>query len=177
MANNLWKLSAKSVRDLLQKSEISPIEAINSAIERISQVNKILNAVPVLCIDRAKESAKKLKDKRINNSKDFLFGLPILIKDLTEVEGVKTTYGSPIYKNNISKYSNYLVENLGPSSYSGGQGELIEPTNWSTYVYQIYDSSLEENVNDEYRNAASNLATNDGVVFIMGQKECLLILQ
>tara|TARA_B100000029_G_scaffold215460_1_gene213283 strand:+ start:469 stop:1884 length:1416 start_codon:yes stop_codon:yes gene_type:complete len=112
MANNLWKLSAKSVRDLLQKSEISPIEAINSAIERISQVNKILNAVPVLCIDRAKESAKKLKDKRINNSKDFLFGLPILIKDLTEVEGVKTTYGSPIYKNNISKYSNYLVENL-----------------------------------------------------------------
>ena len=61
MANNLWKLSAKTVRDLLEKSEISPIEAIDSAVERISQVNHILNAVPTLCIERAKRSAIKLK--------------------------------------------------------------------------------------------------------------------
>ena len=45
MANNLWKLSAKTVRDLLEKSEISPIEAIDSAVERISQVNHIFQIV------------------------------------------------------------------------------------------------------------------------------------
>ena len=112
MANNLWKLSAKTVRDLLEKSEISPIEAIDSAVERISQVNHILNAVPTLCIERAKRSAIRLKKITVDNPDNFLFGLPIMIKDLTEVKGVKTTYGSPIYKDNISKYSNYLVENL-----------------------------------------------------------------
>ena len=42
----------------------------------------------------------------------YLYGLPLLVKDLTEVKGVRTTYGSPIFVDNIPAYSNYLVEKL-----------------------------------------------------------------
>jgi len=65
---------------------------------------------------------------------------------------------------------NYLVEHPLDSSYAGGHADLMDASN-TTSIYQIYDSSLEENVNDEYQTAAANIATNDGVVFIMGQKD------
>ena len=39
----------------------------------------------------------------------FIINLPVLIKDITEVEGVKTTYGSKLYENYISKKSDILV--------------------------------------------------------------------
>jgi amidase len=49
----------------------------------------------------------------------LLAGLPIPIKDLTNVEGVLTTQGSPIYKDNIPARSDLVVEHLE------GQGGLI----------------------------------------------------
>src|ERR1700687_2248992 len=38
--------------------------------------------------------------------------MPVPIKDLTNVEGVLTTQGSPIYKDNIPAHSDLLVEHL-----------------------------------------------------------------
>ena len=53
----------------------------------------------------------------LNNIPGFLHGLPIVIKDLTDVKGVKTTYGSTIYKNHVPTESDYLVQRI---EYMGG---------------------------------------------------------
>ncbi len=49
---------------------------------------------------------------RAPNERGPLAGLPVAIKDLTEVKGVRTTHGSPIFADNISAFSDILVERL-----------------------------------------------------------------
>ena len=61
-----------------------------------------------MCADRAKKIITENPEKI--NSVLALF--PVLIKDTTEVAGVKTTYGSKLYENNISKKSDILVSNI-----------------------------------------------------------------
>jgi amidase len=69
------------------------------------------NALPTLCFDRARNQAKTLMQKP-RGERGLLAGLPIPIKDLTNVAGVKTTQGSPIYKDNIPAHSDIAVELL-----------------------------------------------------------------
>src|SRR5690606_8387373 len=50
--------------------------------------------------------------KRPAGKRGRLAGLPLPIKDLTEVEGVRTTWGSPIFADHIPDRSDILVQNL-----------------------------------------------------------------
>jgi len=109
--NLLWKNSAKEVISLLKNNSISPAEALNSCLNRIKETHEDINAVVTICEERAHKKIKDL-NKDFDNHPGYLHGLPIVIKDLNEVENVKTTFGSKIYKNNISKHSDYLVENI-----------------------------------------------------------------
>ena len=103
-------MTATQVVGLLRAREVSPLELLDVLENRIASVDPIVNALPTLCFDRARDHARKLSD---NNGKDsLLVGLPVPIKDLTEVSGVKTTFGSSIYKDNISTNSDLMVTHL-----------------------------------------------------------------
>ncbi len=106
--DTLWKLNATQIIKLLDKKDISPDEVLNSSIKRIKEVNPSINAIVTLCLERAKENILKNK----NNTQNILKNIPVLIKDITEVAGVKTTFGSKLYENHISKVSDILVENI-----------------------------------------------------------------
>ena len=59
-----------------------------------------INALPTLCLDRAREHARRLargEGREAEGEPGWLGGLPVAIKDLADVSGVRTTYGSPIY--------------------------------------------------------------------------------
>ena len=58
--SELWKRSAVDVVDLLRSGEISPVEAVQAAIERIEAVDIKTNALPIRCFDRAIERAQTL---------------------------------------------------------------------------------------------------------------------
>ena len=80
-------------------------------MDRIEKLNPDLNAI-VLQKDREliiKEAIEKDKAKEIDKS---LNGLPIAIKDLTDVVGFKTTYGFPGSKNNQPKKNSLFVNRL-----------------------------------------------------------------
>src|SRR6185312_13138597 len=70
-----------------------------------------VNALPTLCFDRARSRAGELM-KRKPGDRGLLAGLPVPIKDLTDVEGVLTTQGSPIYRDNFPARSDLMVERL-----------------------------------------------------------------
>ncbi|SDP76806.1 amidase [Desulforhopalus singaporensis] len=111
--NELIKMTARQVVALLQKKEVSPLELVELSAERILEVDSIINAIPIQCFDRARSHARAIMD----NPPDpvphgYLYGLPLAIKDLDEVEGVRTTYGSPIFADNVSTSSGYMVETL-----------------------------------------------------------------
>lgn len=107
----LTQKSALDVKRLLDIKEISPLDLIDALETRISEVNPIVNALPTLCLDRAREHARKLTDLP-PEQRGRLGGIPLPIKDLTEVAGVRTTHGSPIYANHVPATSDLLVENL-----------------------------------------------------------------
>jgi len=111
--NDLVKMSATEAVERLKTSEVSPLDLIDAALERIQEIDGTLNALPTLCIERAREHAKSLTDHPPTEiPRGFLYGLPVAIKDLIEVAGVRSTFGSPIYADNIPDQSDYLVETI-----------------------------------------------------------------
>ncbi len=107
----LCKLEAHQVVDLLNRREVSPADLINAAFERIAATDPAVNAMPILCRDRAEASASALNTANKDHP-GWLGGLPIGIKDLTEVKGVRTTFGTISKAENVPDKSDPLVLRL-----------------------------------------------------------------
>ena len=108
---NLWKKSATEVVSMLKRKEISPDEALDANLKRIKETHSSINAVVTLCEKRARHQIKNLDTSR-KDQPGYLYGLPIVIKDLTEVKDVKTTYGSKVFEDYIPSASDFLVERI-----------------------------------------------------------------
>ena len=54
---DLTKLTARAAVDLLRRREVSPLEMIDAAVARIEATDGPLNALPTLCVDRARAAA------------------------------------------------------------------------------------------------------------------------
>jgi amidase len=107
----LFRSTACAIVDQLHSGEITPLDLLDVLERRIAEVDGKVNALPILCFDRAREQAKTLM-QRPAGSRGLLAGMPIPIKDLTNVGGVRTTQGSPIYKDHVPPRSDIVVERL-----------------------------------------------------------------
>ncbi|MSP52129.1 MAG: amidase [Alphaproteobacteria bacterium] len=113
---DLYRLTAREAVALLRNRQVSPLELIDAALERIAVVEPQVNALPIICADRARERAKTLMGNLPDDPPPhYLFGLPVAIKDMNDVAGVRTTYGSRLYADNVAKRSDYMVEALEAS--------------------------------------------------------------
>ena len=111
MTDVLIQKDAVEIRDLLIGGDITPLDLIDALEHRTESVDPIVNAVPTLCFDRARAMAKTLMDKPIDD-RGMLAGLPVLIKDLSNVAGVRSTQGSPIFSDYIPDQSDHVVLDL-----------------------------------------------------------------
>src|ERR1700744_3684747 len=107
----LLRSTACAIVDQLNSSKVTPLDLLDALEQRIAEVDGKTNALPILCFERARESAKALMQKP-SGERGMLAGLPVPIKDLTDVAGVKTTQGSPIFKDTIARQSDVVVELL-----------------------------------------------------------------
>jgi amidase len=107
----LVRETANAIVDKLKRGDVTPLELLDVLEKRIAEVDRDVNALPTLCFDRARDHAKALMQKK-PAERGLLAGLPVPIKDLTSVAGVRTTQGSPIYKDNIPERSDVMVEHL-----------------------------------------------------------------
>ena len=103
--------TALGVVEKLKAGTISPLECLDALEARIAAVDGAVNALPTLCFDRARQHARAMM-ARAADERGALYGLPVAIKDLTNVAGVRTTQGSPIYKDHVPASSDPLVERL-----------------------------------------------------------------
>src|ERR1700759_287705 len=102
--DSLVRETACAVVDKLNAGEVTPLDLLDVLEQRVAAVDGTVNALPTLCFDRARAHAKALMRKPVGE-RGLLAGLPVPIKDLTHVEGVRTTQGSPIFKDVISAHS------------------------------------------------------------------------
>ncbi|MCP3471213.1 amidase family protein [Bradyrhizobium sp. CCGUVB1N3] len=103
--------TACAVVDKLRAGDVTPLDLLDVVEKRIAEVEGKVNALPTLCFDRARTGARALMQKPAAE-RGLLAGLPVPIKDLTDVAGVLNTQGSPIFKDNIPARSDLLVEHL-----------------------------------------------------------------
>lgn len=103
--------TAIEVVGLLRRGEVSSRELLDALEERIAAVDGAVGALPTLCFERARRRAEALAARAVEE-RGLLAGLPVPIKDLTDVAGVRTTYGSPVYADHVPDRSDLLVERL-----------------------------------------------------------------
>jgi Asp-tRNA(Asn)/Glu-tRNA(Gln) amidotransferase A subunit family amidase len=103
-----WEMAEKIKTQELTSQEITEV-----LIERIEKLNPIINAYCTPTFDLAREMAKSADDRVRKNEKiQPLNGIPTSIKDLEEVKGVRTTYGSKIFENYIPNKDAVVVKRL-----------------------------------------------------------------
>lgn len=108
---DIIKATACDVVDRLNAGTVTPLDLLDALEARIGEVDGRVNALPTLCFDRARDHAKKLMARPLGQ-RGMLAGLPVPIKDLTAVAGVRTTQGSTIFKDVVPARSNISVERL-----------------------------------------------------------------
>jgi amidase len=109
MAEEFWRWPARRALEALRKGEVSPLDLVDSAEARHRAVDGKVNALIEPCFDRARAHARALMVRPMED-RGLLCGLPIGIKCLNDVAGVRTTYGSPIFADNVPETSDLMVE-------------------------------------------------------------------
>ena len=105
-------LSATELRRRVAAGELSPVELLDACLEQVDRHNGLINAVVTLD-PTAREQAREL-ERRLAAGEDpgLLCGLPVGIKDITPVAGVRTTYGSPLYSDHVPGEDALVVRRL-----------------------------------------------------------------
>ncbi len=94
--------------------EVAARELVEAHLVRIERLDRRLNAVPTLVPERALAAAEAADRRRAAGEPlPPLHGLPIAHKDLVDTAGVRTTYGSPSFRDNVPATDALLVERLG----------------------------------------------------------------
>ncbi|WP_394824471.1 amidase [Pendulispora albinea] len=90
------------MRRQIGAGELSPVDLVESCIARIEEANPTVNAITATAFERARAEAREAEAAvRRGDPLGPLHGLPIGIKDLSETEGLRTTYGSPLFADHV----------------------------------------------------------------------------
>jgi amidase len=109
--NELINARATELVARLRKDEITPLDLLDALETRIEAVNKKINALPTLCFDRARNHAQRLM-QRPPAERGLLAGMPVPIKDLTYVAGVRSTSGSRIFADHVPDETDVTADRL-----------------------------------------------------------------
>ena len=103
-------------RDLVRRivgREFSAEELMTRFLARIEAVNPTVNAIVTLLPEAALESARAADAALARGEPPGpLHGLPIAVKDLSLTRGIRTTFGSPIYRDFVPEEDELYVERL-----------------------------------------------------------------
>ena len=111
--NEICYLTAREIREKIGKRELSATEVMEAHLNQIDRVNPTVNAIITLHPDQAMDSAQAA-DAAIARGDDLgpLHGLPTAVKDLIPTKGIRTTFGSPIFKDNVPDQDAIIVERV-----------------------------------------------------------------
>jgi aspartyl-tRNA(Asn)/glutamyl-tRNA(Gln) amidotransferase subunit A len=101
MAPPLIQRSARELRRLLRRREISAVELLDAFAERIATVNEAGGALVALCLERARDEAVAADAAYARGDRRPLLGLPFAAKDMFDTAEVPTAYGSPMFAGHI----------------------------------------------------------------------------
>lgn len=108
----LCALPAREVVALLRRGEIHPRDLLDAAYARMDQVEPLVNATVTRCPERAYGDVERAMAAGEKDDPGWLGGLPVGIKDLTAVAGVRLTMGTWGLRDFVPEESDPLVERI-----------------------------------------------------------------
>jgi len=110
---SLARKSARELAALIAKRAVSPLEVLDAHLAVIARVNPKLNAIVTLAAEQARQRAQAVEAAVIRgDALGPLPGIPVAIKDLTLTSGIRTTYGSTLYRDNVPNEDAEIVQRL-----------------------------------------------------------------
>jgi amidase len=106
-------VSAVEMARLIRARKLSAREALAAHLTQIERVNPKVNAIVTLVPEMAAEAAAKADEMQAHKETlGPLHGLPVAHKDLLETRGIRTTFGSLLYKDYIPAEDDIVVERM-----------------------------------------------------------------
>ena len=107
-------MPATELAALIRKKKVSPVEVIDAVLDRIARVNPKLNAFVTLTDAEARRAAKAAERALTKKGAKLgpLHGVPFSVKDLVITRGVRTTFGTPLYRDNVPTEDAPMVERM-----------------------------------------------------------------
>ncbi len=122
---------------LLRRKQISAVELTTACLNRIEQLNPILNAFITVMHDEALAQARQADDEICaGNWRGPLHGIPIGLKDLIDTAGVKTTCGSALFADRVPTQDAEVLRRL-----KNAGAVLIGKQNMQEFAYGGTSSS------------------------------------
>jgi amidase len=113
MIHEVCALSAVEMARLLRTRQLSAREVLAAHLDRIDRVNPALNAIVTLVPEQALAAAARADEALATGAAvGPLHGLPIAHKDLQPTPGIRTTFGSPLFKDFVPSQGSLLVERV-----------------------------------------------------------------
>jgi len=112
-AAELCFLPALEQSRLLRAKKLSARELLDAHLEQIARWNPRVNAIVTLVADQAREQARRADESLAAGAwLGPLHGLPVAHKDLNNTRGIRTTFGSRIFKDNVPTTDALIVERI-----------------------------------------------------------------
>jgi amidase len=113
MAGELWRMSAVDIAAAIRGGDISCVEAVTAAVDRMATVNGSVNAVVNDLSETALEQARRA-DEVVRSGVELgpLHGVPVTIKENADQRGLPTPNGLPALAEVLSPDDSPVVTNL-----------------------------------------------------------------
>ncbi|MEA2978658.1 MAG: amidase [Alphaproteobacteria bacterium] len=110
---SLTRKTARELASLIRSRAVSPVEVLDAHLVEIERLNPKLNAIVTLAADQARVAARAAEDAVTRGATiGPLHGLPVGIKDVTMTAGIRTTFASPLFKDNVPDEDAEVVRRL-----------------------------------------------------------------
>jgi amidase len=112
-SDELCDLTAVDLAARIRRKQVSAREVLAAHLARIERVNPKINAVVTLVADRAMADAQKADELQAHGGVlGPLHGLPVAHKDLINTAGIRTTFGSPLFRDNVPNVDALIVKRV-----------------------------------------------------------------
>jgi amidase len=112
-ASSVCFMSALEMARLIRAKKLSAREVLAEHLTQIERVNPKVNAIVTLVPELASAAAAKADEMQAHGEKlGLLHGLPVAHKDLLDTRGIRTTLGSPLYKDNVPTEDDIVVDRM-----------------------------------------------------------------
>ena len=111
MPETICELSAASMARRIRAGELSAREVTEAHLRRIGEVNPRVNAIVTLVAEKALDAAAEADESQARGAAlGPLHGLPVVHKDLQPTKGIRTTWGSPLFRDFVPEADSLLME-------------------------------------------------------------------